>query len=140
MFPMQITLNVTNLDQLAALAAISGGDPTKKVTKATDTCASHKPADMKAETAKKSDAATANAGTQTTAATSDAQEKKAESSGESKPAAMTADERSAKVKAAIANSGRDKVVALLQKYNAAKASEVAADKLPAFDDELCALA
>ena len=140
MFPMQITLNVTNLDQLAALAAISGGDPTKKVTKATDTCASHKSADTKAETAKKSDAATANAGTQTTAATADVQEKKAESSGGSKPAAMTADERSAKVKAAIAKSGRDMVVSLLQKYGAAKASEVAADKLPAFDDELCALA
>lgn len=145
MFPMQITMNVTNADQLRAIAAIAGDvkvaeSAAGRTTKATDTCANHKPADTKAETAKKSDAVTANAGTQTTAATSDVQEKKAESSVESKLAAMTADERSAKVKAAIAKSGRDKVVALLQKYNAAKASEVAADKLPAFDDELCALA
>ena len=93
-----------------------------------------------ATTEKKVDsAATASAGTGTTAATSAVQEKKVESSVE-KPAAMSADERASTVKAAIAKVGRDPVVALLTEFGAKKASEIDADRLPAFDVKLNALA
>jgi len=93
-----------------------------------------------ATTEKKVDsAATTPAGTGTTAATSAVQEKKVESSVE-KPAAMSADERASTVKAAIAKVGRDPVVALLTEFGAKKASEIDADRLPAFDVKLNALA
>lgn len=131
MFPMTVTLHTA--DQLnAVLAALSTG------VAVTNTCAKHKPAD----TAKKSEtapAATAPAATQTTAETSAAPEQKAETSAP-EATVMSVEDRGVKVKAAITKVGREKVVALLQKYGAAKASEVAADKLPAFDAELCALA
>lgn len=137
MFPMTITLNITNADQLRALAAISGNTVvieantgTNKTTKATDTCANHKSAD----TAKKSEtAATKPADTQATAETSDAQDKKGESSAAN---IMSVDERAALVKSKVASAGREAVVSLLKKYGSAKASEIAADKLADFDSEL----
>lgn len=130
MFPMSITLNVTNADQLNALAAIAGNG--KVVTKATDTCADHKPAD----TAKKSDAATAPVDTKSTAETTAVQETKDDNSAVK---TMSVDERAGLVKTKVAAVGRDTVVALLGKYNAKKASEIAADKLAEFDAELVAL-
>lgn len=136
MFPMSITLNVTNADQLNALAAIAGNVKVvaaeKKVTKATDTCADHKPAD----TVKKSDAATAPVDTKSTAETTAVQETMADNSAVK---TMSVDERAGLVKTKVAAVGRDTVVALLGKYNAKKASEIAADKLAEFDAELVAL-
>lgn len=132
MFPMQITLNVTNADQLNALAAISGG---VKIAEATSPRTAK--VEAKAETAKKPDAATAPADTRTTAEPSVAQEKKAESSDS--VSVMSVDERAAVIKNLAGGGKRDEVVALLAKYGAKKGSEVKAEDLPAFDAELKAL-
>lgn len=129
MFPIQMTLNVQNAAQLAAINAAITGTPVAE-TKAAD-----KP---KADTAKKSDAATATADTKSTVAATGAQDTKAASS-EAK--VMTADERGAVVKEAIAKSGRDAVVALLAEFGVKKAGEIEdAAKLAQFDAKLQALA
>lgn len=100
-----------------------------------------KPAKKQKEAAKeKAPAATEPAVTQTTAETSAAPEKKAESSVEKSEAVMTVGERGVWLRKAVQAVGRETAVALIQKYGAAKVGEIAEDKLAAFDKELIALA
>lgn len=132
MFPVTITLN--NAEQLnAVLAAMNLGTNVIVGQVAEKT--------VEKTTAKKTSPAvvTETAATQTTAATADVQEKKAEVSEQVK-ALLTADELTSSVKNAIAKVGRDPVVALLKEFGAAKASEVVADRRPEFDGKLLALA
>lgn len=132
MFPVTITLN--NAEQLnAVLAAMNLG--TNVIVGQVAEKAAEKTTAKKTPPA----VATETVDTQATAATTDAQEKKAEVSEQVK-ALLTADELTSSVKNAIAKVGRDPVVALLKSYGAAKASEVAADKRPEFDVKLLALA
>ena len=135
MFPVTITLN--NADQLNAVLAAMNitnvivGQVAEKVAK--------DPAAKNTPPVQNTGAATEAAGTQTTAATTDVQEKKEEVSAPAK-ALLTADELTSSVKNAIAKVGRDPVVALLKEFGAAKASEVVADRRPEFDGKLLALA
>lgn len=132
MFPVTITLN--NAEQLnAVLAAMNLGTNVIVGQVAEKT--------VEKTTAKKTSPAvvTETAATQTTAATADVREKKAEVSEQVK-ALLTADELTSSVKNAIAKVGRDPVVALLKEFGAAKASEVVADRRPEFDGKLLALA
>jgi len=135
MFPMQITLTITNADQLHALAAASGD------VKIIESPAGKSPASVKtdkADTSKKPDAATATADTKSTAVAADVQEKKAETSAAK---VMSQDERASLIKSKIASAGRDAVVGLLNDYGVKKASEIAdAEKLAEFDVKLKALA
>lgn len=139
MFPVTITLN--NADQLNAVLAAMGNPHAATV-------AAIKPAKTEAVAEKKSVekspppaqetkvAVTESADTATTAATPAVQEQKAETSVK----LLDADELANAVRAAIAKSGRDPVVALLGVYGVKKAGEVEAAKRPEFDAKLIALA
>ncbi|MBK6588103.1 MAG: hypothetical protein IPG22_07395 [Acidobacteria bacterium] len=86
-------------------------------------------------------AATEPADTPTTAEQVAAPEVKASTSGEQSPSPakkepMTAEQRAPILTAAVAKAGRDAVVALLKSYGAARASEIAPERLAAFDVEL----
>ena len=134
MFPISITLNVTNAEQLLAVTnAVSGKSSVG--TAETKTSA-------KADTAKKPDAVTAPADTQSTAAATGAQESKATNSAppDIKYEILGKDALTAAVKNAIAKSGRDPVVALIQSYGAAKAGDVPEEKRREFDAKLLGLA
>ena len=133
MFPVTITLN--NADQLnAVLAAMNLG--TNVIVGQVAEKAAEKPATKKTPPVVAA-AATEVAATPATAAGTAAQEPKAEASAAK---LLDADELANAVRAAIAKSGRDPVVALLTSYGVKKAGEVEAAKRAEFDVQLIALA
>lgn len=100
-----------------------------------------KVAEKKAKETPAQNAVTEPADTQTIAEQAVVQEVKASTSDEQSPSPakkepMTAEQRAPILTAAVAKAGRDAVVALLKSYGAARASEIAPDRLAAFDAEL----
>lgn len=133
MFPISMTLNITNAEQLLAVTNAVAGKLLVGTTETKTTA--------KADTAKKSDAATSGAGTTTTAAATGAQESKVSNSAPADPVVvLDKDALTKAVKDAIAKAGRETVVALISSYGAAKAGDVAAEKRAEFDAKLVALA
>lgn len=105
--------------------------------------------EKKAKPAPAQTAVTEPAGTQATAEQAAAPAEKASTSGGESPSpvensappkAMTVEERTPVLTAAVAKAGRDAVIALLAEFGAKRAGEVPADKLAEFDTKLNALA
>lgn len=131
--------NTAAVLQLVAALKSAGSPKAEKV-------ASGKSKEAPAQTA-----ATEPADTPTTAEQVAAPEVKASTSGEQSPPpakneqasepapVMTAEQRAPVLTKAVAKAGRDAVVELLKKYGAARASEIAPEKLAAFDAELLAM-